>query len=208
MRAFWTYPALAATLLLLMLLHGCASSSPPSRFYVLSPIADTRTSEQEAQAAAGPFISLGPIDLPAYLDRPQIVRYTNLHQLYFDEFERWAEPLERNVSRVMAENLAIMIPSRRIVTYPWKNIRIRPKFDYSVGIDISRFDMGVSGQVILNARWAIIDGEDRVVLKVSEFSTKEQMQTDSFQAQVAAQSQALEKLSREIATAIRQLAAE
>ena len=62
-------------------------------------------------AAQGPVIGVGPITVPKYLDRPQIVTRSGRNQLALGEFDRWAEPLQDNVLRVLAENLAFLIPT-------------------------------------------------------------------------------------------------
>ena len=88
---------------LLLGLEACTST--PSRFYVLSSLSASETIAATA-ATQGPVIGVGPITLPKYLDRPQIVTRAGSNQLALAEFDRWAEPLQDNVARVLAENLA------------------------------------------------------------------------------------------------------
>ena len=88
-------------------LGACAST--PSRFYILNTLTASETIPATA-AARGPVIGVGPITFPKYLDRPQIVTRASRHQLTLGEFDRWAEPLQDNVSRVLAENLALPHP--------------------------------------------------------------------------------------------------
>jgi uncharacterized lipoprotein YmbA len=77
-------------------LGACAST--PSRFYLLNALATPETIPSPA-TSQGPVIGVGPITMPRYVDRPQIVTRVGRNQLALGEFDRWAEPLQNNVSR-------------------------------------------------------------------------------------------------------------
>ena len=51
---------------------GCATS-PPSRFYLLTPIAQEGSASGASTTDQRIAIGVGPVDLPDYLNRPQIV---------------------------------------------------------------------------------------------------------------------------------------
>ena len=53
---------------MLSALAGCATT-PPSRFYILSPVTADAATQPAGPATA---IGVGPVDLPKYLNRPQI----------------------------------------------------------------------------------------------------------------------------------------
>ncbi|MDQ1277092.1 MAG: uncharacterized protein QG555_131, partial [Thermodesulfobacteriota bacterium] len=50
-------------------------------------------------------ITVGPVSLPAAVDRPQLVLSVTPNQVAVDEFNRWASPLKGDIARVIAENL-------------------------------------------------------------------------------------------------------
>ena len=78
---------------ILIIIGGCAST-PPSRFYVLSPLqGDHRQAKADDTCAA---ISVGPVELPDYVDRSQIVTRISPNKLYLAEFDQWAEPLKES----------------------------------------------------------------------------------------------------------------
>ena len=52
---------------------------------------------------------VGPVSVPAVVDRPQIVVTTGPNQVRLDEFNQWASPLQNNIARVVAENLVAML---------------------------------------------------------------------------------------------------
>ena len=130
-------------------LFGCAST-PPTQFYVLNSTAAPRDADPD-----GPVIEIGPVTLPPYLDRPQIVTTVSANQLHLADFHKWAEPLERNVAHVIAENLSAELASERVVFYPArKSLRV----DYQVVVKIIRFDSGEDGATVLEALWHVNDG--------------------------------------------------
>ena len=89
-----------ATLLAVLVLAGCGSS-PKANFYTLGSDAPP------PRAPAAPYrIAIGIVTVPDLIDRPQIVTRTGANQVTIDEFARWAEPLQGEIPRVIAANLA------------------------------------------------------------------------------------------------------
>jgi uncharacterized lipoprotein YmbA len=88
---------------------GCAS--PPSYFYTLSAAAAPAATPA---AAAKLSVVVGPVSIPAIVDLPQIVVSTGPNQVSIDEYNRWASPLQNNISRVVAENLVAMLGTTRV----------------------------------------------------------------------------------------------
>jgi len=187
--------------LCLILLVGCPSTQP-SKFYVLSPISFP---EQQGDILSGHpalAIGIGPIEIPDYLDRPQIVKRRSPHELELAEFHKWAEPLKGNISSVLAENLSGLLSTDHIYLFPWKG---SVEFSYQVLVRITRFDTSPEGEAILDARWEIRAHHEKDVLAIrrSHFQTSERGQ--GYQRTVSAMNQNLEDLSRAIATAIQSL---
>jgi hypothetical protein len=42
------------------------------------------------------------------------------NELQSDTFSQWAEPLETNFARVLAENLSVLLTTERVAVYPWQ----------------------------------------------------------------------------------------
>jgi uncharacterized protein len=191
---------LAATTLglCLMALGGCASTQA-ARFYVLSALPVGESPAPVAVAERGLAIGIGPVTLPKYLDRSQIVTYSSRYALNVAEFDRWAEPLESNFARVLAENLALLIPTDRLVVSPWP--RSTP-IDYQVTVEVSHFSGQLGGESSLIARWSLIseEGKEVLVSRRSHFSAP--AGALGYEALVAAMSQTVADLSRDIAAAI------
>jgi len=188
----------AVTLGTALLVGGCASQ--PSRFYLLSALANTETASPGASGQQGPTIGVGPVTLPRYVDRPQIVTRTSPYEIKLAEFDRWAEALDSNFTRVLAENLSILLPTARVVMSPWP--RATP-IDYQITVDVTHFLSQVGGDSLLIADWTLFKGEgqDALTSGRSRFSASPGGQ--DYAAMVAAMSQTVASLSREIATTIR-----
>lgn len=188
-----------AVLNLALLLAGCASS-PPTRFYVLSAL------PQPAQAlgyAAGQEIAVGvgPIELPDYLDRAQLVTRSGQNELNLAEFDRWGESLKDNATQVLAENLALLLPSKKIAIYPWKR---STTIQYQVAAKITRFDHTQGGETALDVRWSIA-AADGAELFSRQSHYAEGLAGDDAAATIAAMNRVLAQFSREVANTLAEL---
>jgi len=192
-RTTYTIAAVIITLSMLVM-TACAPTPPPTYFQLEEP-ANIQLSGIERGVAVG----VGPLNLPSYLDRPQIVTRATEHQLELSEFNRWAEPLKESILRVIAVNLSNKLESTRIFGIPRRSSGI--PLDFKVEINIARFDGRLGGEVLLVARWILTDQESQVIsTKVSII--REQSLGDGYDALIQAQNKTLRGLSDEIAEAI------
>jgi uncharacterized lipoprotein YmbA len=180
-------------------LGACANT--PSRFYMLSPLTASETVLATA-AARGLVVGVGPISVPKYLDRPQIVTRASRNQLDLGEFDRWAEPLQDNVLRVLAENLMLLIPTDHILLGDWPR---SASLDYQVRVEVLHFDGWFGGESTLLALWSILDRAERPLMS-QRVSLSVPVGGRDYEALVMAMNQMLEALSRDIAAAIQRLA--
>jgi uncharacterized lipoprotein YmbA len=176
-------------------LSACAGKSASSKFYVLSPLPLSTLS-----GAEGATIGVLPVDLPDYLDRPQVVTRVSENELKLDEFNRWAEPLKDNFYRVLVENLSTLLTSAKVVETAQ---RVKLPVTLYVGVDVVQFDGTLGGDVVLTTKWGLITSEGGKLLLAKRSSFKEPTGAATYEALVAAHSRAVAALSREIAEAIR-----
>lgn len=176
------------------LISGCASS--PSRFYTLSPAA-----APAAAPAAGCAASVGPVSVPAAVDRLQIVVRTGPNQVFINEFDRWASPLKTDIARVVAENLVSMLGTPQVTVFPASSAA---DASYRVTIDVLRFESEPDRSATLDALWTISAAKGGQVRR-SRTTRTESTQGPGYAALVAAHSRSLGQLSSEIATAIREM---
>jgi len=190
---------LIGTLLLTVL--GCASS-PSSRFYLLNPLSGPAPEAKPSADDRCVSIGIGPIEIPDYLDRPQIVTHGTPHEIKLAEFERWAEPLKDGFTRVLAQNLSNLVCTKEISFFPWR--RGIP-MDYRLEMKIIRFDGNPGDKVILEAWWRLMSGDGKTMLQSKRSNLSEPVGGGDYKSLVLAHSQILGALSREIAEAINTL---
>ena len=142
-----------SVLLGLAILLAACSTTPPSTHYLLTARLD------DIPASENPAIGVGPIDIPEYLNRNTLVYRGPDSELVIARQSRWAEPLEDGVSRVVSLNLAGIVGTDNVRSFPWHPGRAP---DYGVKIRILRMDASAT-EAILIAEWVIIqpgtDGE-------------------------------------------------
>lgn len=193
-----TIPLVAVVLA--ALIAGC-STTKPSRFYTLSAPSELGTGTTTMQTEYG-AIGLGPVSIPQYLDRPQIVTTEGPNRYEFAEFDRWGGTLKDNLSRTLAEDLTRLIPSARISTPPWR--RVIP-VDFQIPIDVIQFDGVLGEKVIFIAQWQVLSADGGTLLLSKRSSFTEAVSGTSYEDMVAAQSRTVADLAREIAGALENL---
>ena len=146
-------------------------------------------------------LGIGPIKFPGYLDRQQLVTRISQNRFAVAENDRWAEPLEENFSRVLSQNLSILLQTDRVVTYPWERSQSPT---YQVQVEVLRFEPNAEQMVELWARWSITDSTKKTISARESFLSRP-AKDKSTEASVAALSEVVGSLSQEIAGSIRGL---
>ena len=186
----------------LVSLAGCASTAP-SKFYTLTPMKAPDAPGKGVPAEEGKFLAVGPVVLPDYLDRPQIMTRSEGNEVRLNETERWAGSLEGDVSRVLVENLSALLAGNRVNVIRWSPAtQPQPPFRNRVGVEILRFEGPAGGTVVLKARYTLYGPDGRKVVSVGESTVREPAGGPDYESLVAAMSRALATFSREIAAAI------
>jgi uncharacterized lipoprotein YmbA len=187
--------------MVVFLLHGCGISEP-IRYYQLSSLPGADKQGTVEGNKRGTIIGIGPVDIPRYVDRFQIVTRSAPNVVDLAEYDRWAEPVQTDVKRVLVENVSQLLAGEQAAVIFWDE---GLPLDYQVRIEVTRFDFERSGEAILNARWNIVGKDDReaLVLKTSRFT--QTAPPDDFALMVGAMSRNLESLSQEIVSTLKPL---
>jgi uncharacterized lipoprotein YmbA len=173
-----------------ILTAGCATA--PSRFYTLDSLAAS-----DGAPAASYSVLVGPVAIPASVDRPEIVVQSAPYRVEIDEFNRWASPLNDSIARVIASDLGQLLGTPDVGLAP---LALNPA--YRVTIDVQRFESIPGQSATVDALWAVrqtASGEVRSGRTVAREAT----QGPGYQDLAAAHSRALATVSADIAAAIR-----
>jgi uncharacterized lipoprotein YmbA len=146
-------------------------------------------------------VVVGPVSIPAVVDLPQIVVSTGPNQVVRDEFNRWASPLQNNISHVVVDNLVTMLGTSRVALFQQT---LPGKHDYQVAIEVQGFDSALGEAATLNAIWIVRRLKDGTT-QTGRTVDREPTPQKGYDALVAAHSRALARMSQEIADAIRAL---
>jgi uncharacterized lipoprotein YmbA len=181
---------------------GCLSPRPdPSKFFVLTPVgaASNPIAPAGLTSTSIPTVGIGPIKLPEYLDRDEVVTRVGPNRLELSDQDRWAEPLDNNFKQVIAQDLTQLLGTHSITFYPWPGTT---RVDYQVRIDVYRFETDPSAHAQLVAHWQVLDGSGKL-LYANDSNLSEQAQPGEPVA--AALSRTVNGLARQIASAIQSL---
>jgi len=180
---------------------SCAGGlSTPAQFYMLNPVAQTAGGRTGAAEPETVRVSLEPVEIPQYLNRPQIVTHMDGAVYHVDEFNQWLEPLGDNLTRVIGENLSEMLGADGIdILTAGQAMRT----DLRIAVQILRLDGHRGRQAVMAARWSIFDRTEGSLVLTRRSFNEEPVGDDSFHSFVTAQNRMVELLSREIADAVR-----
>ncbi len=187
--------AVVTTLCALATLAAGCASTPASRFYTLSAAVTPAATSSDLSVA------VGPVSVPAAVDRPQIIVSTGPNEVRLDEFNRWASPLQDNISRVVAENLVAMLGTPRVTLFPQT---LSADADFRAAIEVQRFESAPGEAATLDAVWTVSRTKSGKS-QTGRTTVREPAPEKGFDALAAAHSRAVARLSRDIADAVRAL---
>ncbi len=177
--------------LIAMVAAGC--STAPSRFYSL-----TSTSTADGTPATPAKVMVGPVTIPAAVDQPEFVVQVAPNRVEVDEFNRWVAPLTDGIARAVAGDLTVLLGTPDVASLQLANFTP----DYRVTIDVQRFETTKGQGVTVEAVWTVRKSSDGAT-RAGRTVASETAQGQGFDALAAAHSQAIAKMSGDIAAAIR-----
>ncbi|MFO1407829.1 MAG: PqiC family protein [Steroidobacteraceae bacterium] len=184
-----------APLALAAVIAGC-SSTPPSSFYGLSVVSTP------AAAASYVSVQVGPVTIPASVDRAQFVLNTGPNEVTLDEYHRWSAPLDRAIADVLVGDLAALLGSPNVTTMSGG---FGDESPYRVGVQVQRFESRLDSSATFDAAWTVRRPDDGRTL--SGRTSVQQPATGGYAGLAVAYSQAVGRLAADVAAAVRQLEA-
>lgn len=187
--------AAAAAAVVLALTGACASS--PTQHFKLSAVADPARAQAAADDQTRPSVAVGPVLVPALVDRPQMVFNTGTNQVRLDEFNRWAAPLADEITRVTMENLTQLLVTPDV--WPAAADPVS-RAELKLRIDVVDFQATPGESVLVDARWSVRRGS---ISRSGRSMLREPCSGPGADAVAAAYSRALATMAADIADAIR-----
>jgi len=178
---------------------GSCSSAPPFQYYMLTTAAPSSPPLLTPQQSAANQVGLGPVSVPSYLDRSNIVRRDGVTSVELSATDRWAEPLQDMLPRVLADNLASRLGVDRVVVLP--TLRSQP-LSFQVEVNFIRFDTDATGEAVLAAEWDLFSGTAAEPVQSGVTRARRAAAGDDRSAQVIALSATLGNLADEIARVV------
>ncbi len=202
MKIFLDRQKHVAIIFLALALAGClGGQSPPTNFYMLSPLSPSPAGTAPASAAARIHIGLETVVIPEYLNRNEIVLNLDNTIYQLAEFNQWAEPLDDNLTRVLEENLTKLLRNDSINVFMASESSI--PLDYRLEVDVLRLDGNLGDQVTLIVQWALLESEEDELILMRRSKYQTPAADETVKELVLAKSRIIDKLSRDIAEAVK-----
>ena len=179
----------------LMACSACGTTAP-TRYYQLSAVSNNAGFTHAESKKAATLVGIGPVEVPAYVDRDNMVIHANQTELELLQFDRWAEPLTHNLSRVLVENVSEHLTNLGVTVVRWDD---GLPVNYRFQVEFTRFDIMKEGKVSLVARWILFatDNQETLAIKTSRFSGSGT--PENYGSLVSEMSRHVASLSREMA---------
>ena len=176
----WSFVALSAA----VLLTGCGGAK--DEYYRLTP------SGPAVLKTSGLAVGVGPLMLPTYVDRAELVFQSGPNKFEIPAKVRWAGSLQDNFGQVLAADIGRHLNSGNIVANPSPG---DTRFRYRVSVLVRQFH-AVSGEdAILEASWRVETADTRQVLRTGGGSYHARISGDGYPPVVAAESDLVEQLA-------------
>jgi uncharacterized protein len=184
-------------------LCGCLNlkpAHPTARYFVLSPLPGGA-----APGSVSLAVGVGPVKLPTYLFKDSIAVRKGTNEVAYLENSVWAEPLTSGFQRVLAADLAVLLPTDQVRFSVWRREDVRMELHVAV----EQFDVATTGRGVLVAWWRISSPGGETVLKAGQFRSSHQGPRPEANPQgaTATLSGLLADLSRELAQVMKEQAA-
>lgn len=180
-------------------LGGCFGTSPSSRFYTLT---QRESRGSSADRVLDVVVKIGPVNIPSYIDRRQIVTRNGRNMIEIAEFERWGGSLDDEIIQLLVKDLSERLATKRVTVVPWRSIALADAPTvYRIPFSIDRFDGELGGTVVLKASWGLVlkEGKQEKVLAARESTINEAVVGKGYDALVAAMGKAVERLGKDMA---------
>ena len=191
--------ALAVTVSLTGCFGFLKPAQPTARHFVLSSLPAV---EPAAVPSRPVVVGVGPITLAAYLFNTSFAVRKGTNEIDYLPSTFWAERLDTGLQRVLAANIATLLPTDQIRLSAWQTVDVSAE----VYVAIERFDVDTRGQGMLVAWWRVLSPGGEKTLKAGECRLERQGPAPDTNPSgaVATLSELAADLSRQVAQAVKE----
>jgi uncharacterized lipoprotein YmbA len=180
---------------LAIMLASC-TSSPSPKFYVLGVESADFQKEGSTKCVV---LGVGPVEIPSYLDRQEVVFRIGPNEVQPSDFHRWAEPIQQGIARVVADSISKAMCVARVEYYPWRTYL---SVDFQVSMRVRRFEGYPGREVELLMDWSLFGSNGKRPIKQGSMELREPWPSTSPEEMVSAQSRLLDVAGRRLAEEI------
>jgi uncharacterized lipoprotein YmbA len=183
-------------------LTGCGILKPAestARYFVLKPLPSNGPGPVAFNSVA---VGLGQVKLPAYLFNTSLAISKGTNEIEYLPSAFWAERLDTGFQRVLAADLAAILPAEQVRLSSWQSEDVTAE----VQVTVEQFDVDAKGQGVLVAQWRILSPGGEKILKAggSRLSRQGPPPGTSPSGAVATLSELVADLSRQLAQSLRE----
>ena len=186
-------------------LTGCFGflkpAKPTARHFVLSSLPAAGSAAVPSGALA---VGVGPIKFAPYLFNTSFAVRRGTNEIDYLPATFWAERLDSGLQRVLAANLATLLPTDQIRLSAWQNADV----SVEVYVALEQFDVDASGQGKIVAWWRVLSPGGDKTLKAGQCRLTRQgpVPQTAPSGAVATLSELAADLSRQLVQAIKEIA--
>ncbi|MEZ5537668.1 MAG: PqiC family protein [Thiolinea sp.] len=195
-RFFRSHAALIVSMGLCSLLAAC-SGSTKTVYHTLAAADVPLTQPKPARAV--PSLGVGPVKVPTLLDRRGVVLRKDQYTVEVSELHEWGGELEDEFLTTLTQHLQLRLPDAQVRSVPWE-LEQTPL--YQVTVNVVQFDGMPAGKARLRGRWQLQLAKTGKGVRSSSFDLERQVDGDSVDAIVRAQSHLLNELADQIVTGL------
>lgn len=205
LRSLLPLPVAVGTALLgCLLFAGCSFLKPahnPVQYFMLSALPPVASASVPANA---PAVGVGQVRLPAYLFNTSIAMRRGTNEVVYLPLALWAERLDTSVQRVLAADLAALLPTDKIRLSSWSSKEVQVE----VQVTLEQLDVDANGKCRLAAWWRLLvpGGETPLKSGLARYERAGPAPESDPAGAVNTLSELLADLGRQLAQDIKQLA--
>ncbi len=192
-----------ASLWVALLLVGCSGSSKTVYHTLSGSIGGGMTrGGQEGAVLAAPAVKslgIGPVKLPALLDRQGLVLREDAVTIAVSDQHLWGGELEDEFLAALSQQLQDRLPGVRMQRVPWE---LEQTPQYQLVVMVTQFDGTPGGFAYLRGRWELLQGRSGRLVKTGKMDWQEKTTRADIAELVAAQARLLGRLATQLAEAV------